>query len=135
MREGETREERRKRQEWTQDEIDRAIKAQAAIPPLWVSVGAKNLAEGSVWPAMLGTLGGLAIGGLGLRRAYRSTLRFYHGETGGKASARAPSTGTPRRQPRLVDEPSFASGAPVAARTGASRSRGARHISIHAPRA
>ncbi len=45
-REGETREERRKRQEWTQDEIDRAVKAQAAIPPLWVSVGAKNLAEG-----------------------------------------------------------------------------------------
>jgi len=97
-REGETREERRKRQEWTQDEIDRATKAQAAIPPLWVSIGAKNLAEGSAWPAMLGTLGGLAIGGLGLRRAYRSTLRFYHGETGGKASARAPSAG-PRGAP------------------------------------
>ena len=94
-REGETREERRKRQEWTQDEIDRAIKAQTAIPPLWVAVGAKNLAEGRAWPAMLGTLGGLAIGGLGLRRAYRSTLRFYHGETGGKASARAPSAATP----------------------------------------
>ena len=91
-REGETRAERRKRQEWTQAEIDRAIKAQAALPPLWVSVGAKNLAEGRAWPAMLGTLGGLAIGGLGLRRAYRSTLRFYHGETGGKASARAPAT-------------------------------------------
>jgi len=90
-REGETRAERRKRQEWTQDEIDRAIKAQAAIPPLWVSVGAKNLAEGRAWPAMLGIVGGLAIGGLGLRRAYRSTLRFYHGETGGKASARAPA--------------------------------------------
>jgi ABC-2 type transport system permease protein len=95
-REGETRQERRKRQEWTQDEIDRAIKAQAAIPPLWVSVGAKNLAEGRAWPAMLGTLGGLAIGGLGLRRAYRSTLRFYHGETGGKASARAPATAKAR---------------------------------------
>jgi len=95
-REGETREERRKRQEWTEDEIGRAIKAQAAIPPLWVSVGAKNLAEGRAWPAMLGTLGGLAIGGLGLRRAYRSTLRFYHGETGGKASARAHATATAR---------------------------------------
>lgn len=95
-REGETREERRKRQEWTPDEIDRAIRAQAAIPPLWVSVGAKNLAEGSAWPAVLGTLGGLAIGGLGLRRAYRSTLRFYHGETGGMASARAPATAVAR---------------------------------------
>ena len=95
-REGETREERRKRQEWTQDEIDRAIKAQAALPPLWVSIGAKNLAEGRAWPAMLGTLGGLAIGGLGLRRAYRSTLRFYHGETGGKASAHKPATARAR---------------------------------------
>lgn len=101
-REGETRAERRKRQEWTQDEIDRAIKAQAAIPPLWVSVGAKNLAEGRAWPALLGTLGGLAIGGLGLRRAYRSTMRFYHGETGGRASARAPATATSRAAPRKV---------------------------------
>jgi hypothetical protein len=42
------------------------------------------LAEGRVLPALLGTLGGLALGGLGLRRAYRSTVRFYHGETSAK---------------------------------------------------
>jgi ABC-2 type transport system permease protein len=95
-REGETRAERRKRQEWTQGEIDRAIKIQAAIPPLWLSVGAKNLAEGRAWPALLGTVGCLALGGLGLRRAYRGTLRFYHGETGGKASARTPALATTR---------------------------------------
>jgi hypothetical protein len=99
-REGETRAERRKRQEWSQDEVDRAIKYQSAIPMLWVSVGAKNLAEGNALPALLGTLGGLAIGGLGLRRAYRSTLRFYHGETGGKASAPASAVSKTRRVTR-----------------------------------
>ena len=102
-RDGETREERRKRQEWTEEDIDRAIKAQVAIPPLWVAVGAKHLAEGRAWPAMLGTLGCLAIGAAGLRRAYRSTVRFYQGETGGKASARAPaSTGRPRRTAKKI---------------------------------
>ena len=95
---GETRAERRKRQEWSQEEIDRAIRMQSAIPPLWVSVGAKNLAEGNALPALLGTLGGLAIGGLGLRRAYRSTLRFYHGETGGKASATASAVSKAHRR-------------------------------------
>jgi len=39
---------------------------------------------------LLGTIGAMFIGALGLRRAYRSTVRFYQGETGGKASVRAP---------------------------------------------
>ena len=62
------------------------IAAQVFIPPLWVPVGAQGLAEGRAWPSLLGTLGCFVIGSLGLRRAYRSTLRFYHGETGGKAA-------------------------------------------------
>jgi ABC-2 type transport system permease protein len=57
------------------------------VPPLWVPVGAQALAEGRVLPALLGILGVAGIGAIGLRRAYTSTLRFYHGETGGKASA------------------------------------------------
>jgi hypothetical protein len=40
-------------------------------------------------PALFGTLGCLGLGALGLRRAYRSTVRFYHGQTGGKAAIRA----------------------------------------------
>jgi len=37
---------------------------------------------------LLGTAGLLIIGGLGLRRAYRATLRFYQGETNGKKTAK-----------------------------------------------
>ena len=61
------------------------------IPFLWLPVGAGSLAEGSVWPAVLGALGGGALGALGLRRAYRSTMRFYHGEIGGSTPAKLES--------------------------------------------
>jgi hypothetical protein len=50
-----------------------------AIPPLWVGNGAMSLAAGHPWPAILGTTGAFAIGGLGLAGAYRSTRRFYVG--------------------------------------------------------
>jgi hypothetical protein len=40
-----------------------------------------------VLPALLGTFGCLGLGALGLRRAYRSTVKFYQGETGGQAAA------------------------------------------------
>ncbi|HTY88484.1 MAG TPA: hypothetical protein VMB80_13530 [Candidatus Acidoferrum sp.] len=66
----------------------RLIAIQGFFPPLWVSVGAQGLAEGRVWPALFGALGGCGIGVLGLRRAYRGTVRFYHGETGGRTVAR-----------------------------------------------
>ena len=74
--------------------------AQKFIPPLWVSVGAHGLAEGNPLPALLGTLGCAGLAALGLRRAYRSTVRFYHGETGGlaavKISGEAEKTPKPR---------------------------------------
>ena len=57
------------------------------VPPLWVGHGAWRLAQGSSGPAALGSLGAFVLGGLGLRRAYRSTLRFYRGEA--KAPARS----------------------------------------------
>ena len=60
---------------------------QKFAPPLWVSLGARALAEGRAGPALLGTVGCFVIGALGLRRAYRSTLKFYHGESGGKGPA------------------------------------------------
>jgi hypothetical protein len=59
--------------------------AQGFVPPFWVPVGARALAMGNPLPALLGTLGCLGIATLGLRRAYRSTVRFYQGETGGNA--------------------------------------------------
>jgi MFS family permease len=64
------------------------LAAQKFIPPLWLPAGAQALAEKNPLPALLGTLGCCAIGALGLRRAYRSTVRFYHGETGGQAAVK-----------------------------------------------
>ncbi len=72
-----------------QEKLERLLKAQKLIPPLWVSLGAGALGEGRVLPALLGTAGCFAIGALGLRRAYSSTLRFYHGDTGRKVIVQA----------------------------------------------
>jgi hypothetical protein len=89
---GETREQRAERRARATEEAFAMLEWQTAVPPFWVSVGAGALAEGRVMPALLGAAGLLAIGALGLRRAYRSTLRFYQGESGGKAArARAPT--------------------------------------------
>ncbi|MCI0541122.1 MAG: hypothetical protein L0Z50_38460 [Verrucomicrobiales bacterium] len=71
------------------------LAAQKFIPPLWLPVGAQALAEGRALPALFGALGCFAIGALGLRRAYRSTVRFYHGETGEKRKAHVKTTRAP----------------------------------------
>jgi hypothetical protein len=73
------------------DRFQQVTVAQQFVPPFWVSVGAQSLAEGRVIPALLGTLGCAALGALGLRRAYRSTLKFYLGETGGQSPAASAS--------------------------------------------
>lgn len=64
--------------------------AHKVVPFLWVGNGAMSLATGSVLPAVLGAAGGFLLGGLGLRRAYRSTIRFYQGQTGDKSAKRKP---------------------------------------------
>ena len=58
------------------------ILAHHCVPFLWAGNGVKSLATGHVWPALLGALGGFALGGWGLSRAYRSTCRFYRGQIG-----------------------------------------------------
>jgi len=63
------------------------------VPVLWLPKGAMGLAEGNVWPALLGTLGGLLLGAAGLARAYRSTMRFYLGRD--KTGAVAPPVTVP----------------------------------------
>jgi hypothetical protein len=73
--------------------------AQGFIPPLWVSVGARELAQGNPLPAILGTLGCAGIATLGLRRAYRSTVRFYRGETGVKGAAPTHAAAAPKKIP------------------------------------
>jgi len=72
--------------------LDTFTLAHSFIPPLWLPLGARELTEGHVWPALCGTAGLFAIGSLGLIRAYRSTLRFYQGATvsGATSAPRAP---------------------------------------------
>lgn len=86
-RRAESADQREARDAAERERVNRLISAQRAIPPLWVPVGAQGLAEGRLLPALLGTLGCFGIGAIGLRRAYRSTLRFHQGESGGKAAA------------------------------------------------
>jgi len=70
------------------EQFNEFFAAQKFIPPLWLPLGAQALVEKNPLPALLGMLGGFAIGALGLRRAYRSTVRFYHGQIGGQAAAK-----------------------------------------------
>ncbi len=92
------------RRHTNQQRLERLLAAQKLIPPLWVPVGAGALAEGRVLPALLGAFGCLAIGAFGLRRAYRNTVRFYHGETNKRAVAE-PRSGQMRTAPRASAKP------------------------------
>ncbi len=83
----EVQRDRAARQASQQATLQQLIAVQKFVPPLWLPYGALGLAEQRVLPALLGTLGCLGLGALGLRRAYRSTVKFYQGQTGGKAAA------------------------------------------------
>ena len=80
-----------------QAKLDQLRSVQKFIPPLWLPIGAQGLAEGHALPALLGALGCFAIGALGLRRAYRGTLRLYRGESGGKT--KVPTESAPSSAP------------------------------------
>ncbi len=91
---------------------DVALTVHRVVPILWVGNGAMSAAAGNLWPGILAILGMAGFGALGLRRAYRSTVRFYQGNTKVKRSERKAvpipaGTGTPfleRRLPGLADE-------------------------------
>jgi hypothetical protein len=74
------------------------------IPFLWLPLGAKNLAEGCAWPALLGFAGMSAIGALGLFRAYRGTLRFYRGGETNKAAPAKPAVRSSSSGKKLLVE-------------------------------
>jgi ABC-2 type transport system permease protein len=72
--------------EWTTQIVN------IAFPPGWLPLGAKYLAVGNVVPALLGTLGFGLIGAVSLRRAYRTTIRYY---TGQFTAAKKPASPAP----------------------------------------
>jgi hypothetical protein len=82
--------------------FDKIIPIQKFVPPLWLPLGAQALAEGQVWPALFGAFGCFGIGALGLWRAYRGTLRFYRGDSGGKVAAQMAPRRTPSAAPNLA---------------------------------
>ncbi len=82
--------------------LDQFRSVQKFIPPLWLPLGAQGLAEGHGLPALLGAVGCFAVGALGLRRAYRGTLRLYRGESGRSAKVPTPSAPSPAPAPAQV---------------------------------
>ncbi|MHC4680783.1 MAG: hypothetical protein ACYTEK_19030 [Planctomycetota bacterium] len=83
------------------------LAAHKYVPFLWVGNGAMSLASGNVWPAVLGAAGAFGIGGLGLRRAYRATLRFYRGQAVGTTSAKRPKVAKAAAAGKILLERSF----------------------------
>jgi hypothetical protein len=84
------------------ERFNRLVAVQDFIPPLWVAVGARGLAENDIWPAVYGTLGCLGLAALGLRQAYRSSLKFYLGAGGGKTAGRSKPAAITAKTPRVT---------------------------------
>ena len=80
--------------------------ANLALPPGWLALGARGLADGNPVPMLLGTLGFSLIGVGSLWRAYRTTLRLYTGQfTAGTVPAdnvpiAVPTPAGEKREPR-----------------------------------
>lgn len=77
------------------------------LPPGWLPLGAKGMAEDNALPLLLATLGMGLLGTASLWRAYRTTLRLYTGQltSSAKKPARAAApTGGAKRLPRLMEK-------------------------------
>ena len=78
------------------------LDAHKALPPGWLGYGAMTLKEHNPWPALGATVLAWLIGLLGLRQAYRLTLRFYQGQEGRARPAQVfrPARQGPARPPK-----------------------------------
>ncbi len=83
------------------------LDAHKALPPGWLGYGAMTLKQHDPWPALGAAALSWLIGTLGLRQAYRLTLRFYQGQEGRPRPARLsrPAPQGPARpsKPLLVE--------------------------------
>jgi hypothetical protein len=94
----ETEAAKERRKEETSQTVALAARIHPFVPLLWLPDGARHVAAGRAWAAVLECSGCVLLGMLGLRRAYRTTLRYYQGDVGqtaraktnGKASAAQP---------------------------------------------
>ncbi len=83
---------------------EKLMAAHIVIPPGWVGYAAMALRQGNPWPGVGAAAVSGLIGALGLRRAYRMTLRFYQGAEGEPpVQARIPGNIRSRR-PLLVGQ-------------------------------
>jgi ABC-2 type transport system permease protein len=65
------------------------------LPVGWLPLGVVSAAEGDVRPSLMGLLGMTLIGTLSLRRAYRTTIRMYQGESSNRKGRPAPAAASP----------------------------------------
>jgi ABC-2 type transport system permease protein len=79
------------------------LEGHLGLPPGWVGYSAMSLKDHQALPAIGAVAGGLLLGALGLRRAYRQTLRFYLADETRKEPARI-SAETMRSRGRLLVE-------------------------------
>jgi ABC-2 type transport system permease protein len=90
-----------KRGEFNLPEV--VVQAHLAVPPGWIGYGAMGLRQHNILPALCATAVSCLIGALGLKRAYRMTIRFYQ-DAGGRAKPRPASRPEPGPRRRLLVE-------------------------------
>lgn len=94
------------------------------VPLLWLPGGAQGLANGQRGHVIAGALGALALGGLGLLRAYRTTVRFYRGDSRGRVQSAAQGLGQTSR-PDIQTMVAEATAEPMASKARGSPAEGA----------
>ena len=70
-----------------------------ALPVGWLPLGVCRAAEGRPWPAVLGLAGMLAVAGVSLGRAYRTTVAMYRGQASNSRQRAPVARPTPTRGP------------------------------------
>ncbi len=72
--------------------------AHQTIPFLWVGHSAMTLSQGQLWPTLwrAGLL--FVLGGLGLKRAYTLTIRYYQGQSSGSRRIKAKTKKRPKSE-------------------------------------